>query len=487
VRSAEIEYLGGLTGGKNISPQWAPSGDCIYFVSDASGISNVYRMDLASHDFTRITGDPIGVSGIAPLSPAISVGAAGTQLAATVYTDDRYRIVATDLGEPGEANVTTADRLSQATPTAGTDAQPDIFASRPYRSRMSLLTLGQPYMSAGGGPFGTFMRAGVSLTLGDLLGEQQLQSAIQVGRHASDFAMQTTYINRGSRWNWGIAGSHVPWAIGAGIQIREATTSNGEPVLLQQAVIDEQRHRRLSALAIYPFSRARRIETSLGIDSIAFTRQTTSTIFDPTTLRRIGESTLSGSSQGTTTSLIAGAAFVHDTSVFGLTAPVLGERYRVSLGTSLGGLSVSTVGADYRKYLVPVRPLTLAVRLQQLARWGADVADSRVLPLVWRPRDLVRGFPRDAITLHASRVSSFNAEVRLPLAALVGSSEGQLPIDLFGFSDWARFAGPGVRELWSVGAGARLNAAGFIFEFNGVHPMHSRDDWRVEVNFKPGF
>ena len=158
----------------------------------------------------------------------------------------------------------------------------------------------------------------------------------------------------------------------------------------------------------------------------------------------------------------------------------------MSLGTSLGGLSVSTIDADYRKY-VPVRALTLAFRLQQLARWGADVADSRVLPLVWRPRDLVRGFPRDSITLHASHVSSFNAEVRSPLARLVGASEGSLPIDLFGFSDWGRFAGPGLRELWSVGAGARLNAAGFVFEFNGVHPMHASDNWRVEMNFRPGF
>jgi Tol biopolymer transport system component len=486
VASNAIEYVGGLAGGKNVNPQWTPSGDCLYFVSDASGTSNVYRVDLSSRDFTRVTDDPIGVSGIAPLSPAISVGAAGTQLASTVYTNDQYRIVATDLNDSGSTKVTNLQQLSRTT-TIAVDPAADLFTSRPYRSRLSLFTLGQPYMTAGGGPFGTFMRAGVSLTLGDLIGQQQLQSAIQIGKGASDFALQTTYINRGSRWNWGITGSHVPWVVGGGIQTREATNSSGESVLLQEAVLDEQRHRQLAALAVYPFSRARRIETSVGIDSIAFTRRFTQTQFNPDTGRQIGDITSSESSQGTTTSLIAGAAFVHDTSVFGLTAPVLGERYRVSLGTSLGGLSVTTAAADYRRYFAPVSPMTVALRLQQLARWGGDIADSRVLPLVWRPRDLVRGFPRDAITLHASRVSSINAELRAPLAALARTTQRRLPIDLFGFTDWGRFDGAGERELWSVGAGARLNAAGFIFEFNGVHPMHSDERWRIEVNFRPGF
>ena len=51
-----------------------------------------------------------------------------------------------------------------------------------------------------------------------------------------------------------------------------------------------------------------------------------------------------------------------------------------------------TLTADYRRYMMPVRSLTVAMRIQHIGRYGADASDGRLLPLIWTVRDLVRGY-----------------------------------------------------------------------------------------------
>jgi len=43
------------------------------------------------------------------------------------------------------------------------------------------------------------------------------------------------------------------------------------------------------------------------------------------------------------------------------------------------------------------------------------------------------------------------------------------------------------RQLWSAGLGARVNAAGFVFEFNGARTLSPATGWHFVVNFRPGF
>ena len=56
------------------------------------------------------------------------------------------------------------------------------------RSRLSLEGIGQPYLSSGGGPFGTFVRGGGALLFGDMLGERRLGAAVQIGNRLRDAA-----------------------------------------------------------------------------------------------------------------------------------------------------------------------------------------------------------------------------------------------------------------------------------------------------------
>jgi outer membrane protein assembly factor BamA len=174
---------------------------------------------------------------------------------------------------------------------------------------------------------------------------------------------------------------------------------------------------------------------------------------------------------------------------------VLGTRYRLEAAPTFGDLSYTTLLADYRRYAMPVAPITLAARAQHVGRYGADAGDSRLLPLVWTLRDLVRGYDSGDV-LTTRRVSVANVEARIPLMGPVGllSRVSALPLDAIVFADAAAFWGGGLatssapRILRSAGAGVRFNAAGFIFEIDGAHTFDSVPrGWRLSFNFIPGF
>jgi Tol biopolymer transport system component len=499
--SGTVTSLGGTEAGKNIDPHWCTDGGCLYFVSDATGVSNVYRLDRTSLAVAQLTDVATGVSGITALSPAISVGTEGTRVAMSVYSHGAFEIRTVDVRHPS-ATMAAAKNTPVPVPRAHAAARAVAAAPatpmhlRPYEPKLSLFSLGQPYVSAGGGAFGSYFRAGVAFGGGDHFGEQQLDTAVQVGKRFSDLGLQTTYVNRRSRWNWGVSGAQVPWIVGADLATRSSINAAGSPVLLRESVLERQEHRQVSGLAIYPFSRSRRIELSAGIDAVAFTRDVTTMTYSAATYRLIGQSTDTLPGARPATSFVTAAAFVHDTSVSGPTGPVVGARYRGSIGTSIGDLRVTTASGDYRRYFSPGNRFTIATRVEQVARLGRDVTDPRVLPLVWSPREFVRGFVRDGVAERASQLSLGNIELRTPLSSLIGRGAGDRlpPLELFAFTDWARFVAPRTltlspasRQLASTGFGARVNAAGFVFEFNGARTIAPSSGWHFVVNFRPGF
>ncbi|PYQ82550.1 MAG: peptidase S9, partial [Acidobacteria bacterium] len=50
-----VHPLGGRSSGKNIDPHWSPDGASVYFVSDAGGISNLHRVDVATGQVAQVT------------------------------------------------------------------------------------------------------------------------------------------------------------------------------------------------------------------------------------------------------------------------------------------------------------------------------------------------------------------------------------------------------------------------------------------------
>ncbi|HXH25100.1 MAG TPA: hypothetical protein VNI78_07620 [Vicinamibacterales bacterium] len=79
-------------GRKEINPQWAPDGRSLYFVSDRTGASNVYRVELDSGRLYQVTDVWAGVSGLTASSPSLAVAARAAKLAYTVYGRGGYRV-----------------------------------------------------------------------------------------------------------------------------------------------------------------------------------------------------------------------------------------------------------------------------------------------------------------------------------------------------------------------------------------------------------
>jgi len=151
--------------------------------------------------------------------------------------------------------------------------------------------------------------------------------------------------------------------------------------------------------------------------------------------------------------------------------------------------------ADYRRYVMPVAPITVALRAQHVGRYGLDAGDPRLLPLVWTLRDLVRGYDAQDV-LTTRRLVVANLEARVPLVGAFGrlSRASALPVDGILFADAGAFwsgAGPSAAAptiLRSAGAGVRFNAGGFIFEVDAARALDaSSRGWRLAFNFMPGF
>src|SRR5262249_31049319 len=198
--------------------------------------------------------------------------------------------------------------------------------------------------------------------------------------------------------------------------------------------------------------------------------------------------------------------------VHGPTSPVLGERSRFGVAPTVGDLRLVTLVADYRKYEMPVRPFTIATRVQHVGRYGPDASDPRLLPLVWLVQDVVRGYEGHALptgdcgalsgrcnlidSTTTNRLFAASVELRFPVVGVFSRtlSYGPLPLEAVVFADvgtfWTRSA-VGVEDtvlVRSVGTGFRVNAAGFAFEFDLSHPMDDpQRGFRFGVSFRPGF
>ena len=519
VESGAARELPSVAGAKNIDPHWSADGTSVYFVADGGRISNIYRLAVADGELFQITTVTTGVSGITALSPALSVASAANRLAYSVYRHGAYEIHAIDAGTgtPVEAELpqSSSSGAVAAPDTGNADDEPsaantvrpptfgvpnaDVFKTRPYRAGLQLNRMIQPYLSAGGGSTGGFLRAGVGFSFGDMLGDQQLQTALQVGKSRDDFIAQATYLNMRSRWNWGVTGGQVPWLIGAAQA--QIAVADGSGTLTRQRDVFRQLHRDVGGVAIYPFSSARRLELTGNLQSISFDRESTTSVYSAETGQLLHASTVTNPAAAPATLFETGAALVNDTSVFGPTSPVLGERYRFSAAPTFGDLSFTTVTADYRRYLMPVRPWTIALRVMHVGRYGSGADDPRLLPLAWTLRDVVRGYgdagqgTSGLAYLTASRMLVGNVELRFPIpGAFTGRIQpGPLPVEGLIFSDVGQFWVPqeGATTphiLRSVGAGVRFNAAGFVFELDAVRPFDQLSHgWTFSFNFRPGF
>ena len=529
--SGTIRPVAGFDRTKHIDPAWSADGAALYFVSDRNGISDIYRVTLATGELRQLTHLVTGVSGITPLSPAFSVARSNDRLVFSAYEKGSYNLyrlegAAALAGEaPRPRASVDAGRLPPASgevAAAPTPVQADTvgFRRRPYRARLSLDHVSQVSLGVAGGSSGVGVVGGAALVWSDMLGDHTLATAVQtVGAGGSvwnNTAFLVGYQNLKSRWNWGLQATQIPTITSDFVQ--DIVMLQGQPALREREYRFWQIDRSLLAGVAYPFDRFLRLELSGGLRRISFASQVETRVYDVNG-QLVERSTVDLPDDPSLALGTGGLALVSDRSVFGGTGPVLGHRYRIGVDQVVGSLRFAEVLGDYRRYVPLARPLTLAGRVLHFGRYGADAEDPRLAPLFIGYSSLVRGYDSGSFLraectpvpgdpnacpafdrLLGSRIGVANVEARLALLGPLGviPSAGVPPVEMALFFDagsaWTRaqkasFLGGGASTVSSYGTAMRLNLFGFaVGEVAYVHPNdRPLKGWHWQFSIQPGF
>jgi hypothetical protein len=400
---------------------------------------------------------------------------------------------------------------------------PTEWEIQPYRSGLSLEGVAQPVVGVGVSRFGTSFGGGLALTFSDTLGNHLLSTAVQInsglGGSTSfkDVGFQVGYMNMRRRWNWGLIGGQLPYLSG-GFQSSVGRLPSGELVRSDQMIVFRQTERSASGVLSYPFNRSQRVEFQAGVSNISFDQIVTTTTFSLNT-GAIFEDTTETTSLADSLNLgTSAAAFVFDSSIFGATSPVQGQRYRFEASPTFGSINFTGALADYRRYFMPAPFYTLAVRVMHYGRYGSGSEDTRISPLYVGYPWLVRGYDPGSIDsdecvptpggscelidrLLGSRMLVGNVEFRFPLLrpfGVSGNMYGPLPIEVALFADagtaWNQGQRPsffgGSRDgVRSAGVALRMNLFGYaVGEFDFVRPFERPGrGWHFSFNLLPGW
>ncbi len=555
--SSAIEQVRAFTNGKNINPQWSADSRSLFFISDRDGISNLYRVAVDSGDVAQLTRVATGLSGITASSPTMSVASKTDVAAFTVYEQGKYDIYVTS--EPmGSARGLTAAIEEGAASRAGelppldrrpsqvsallADASlglppeeaPATYEVKDYKPKLTLEGLAQPTIAVGASRFGAAVGGGIALQFGDMLGDHILATAVQLNSgyrnsfSPKDIAAQAIYYNQANRWNWGVLGGQVPYLSG-GFQSTVGRLG-GELVQIDEALIFRQTEQSAAGIVAYPFDRSRRVEFQGGVTRIMFDQIVETSVISLRTGELLGVESNETSIANPLSMATASAAYVYDTSNYGATSPVQGQRYRFEASPTFGSVRYTSLLADYRRYFMPASFYTFAVRGMHYGRFGSGSEDTRLFPLFIGYPNLVRGYDvgtfesRDCVQtansecpafdrLVGSRVLVGNVEFRFPLLRPFGASQrmyGPVPIEVALFADggiaWNSLnarpaAGTNVftsatphpfdfnDAVASAGLALRVNLFGFaVGEFAFSHPFQRPGRGMVfQFNLAPGF
>ncbi len=485
VGTGQVRMLDLFEGGKHIDPHFGPNGDWLYFISDADGFQDVYRVRLATGDIERITRIATGVSGITDLSPALTIAQQTGDIMFSVFNEGNYTVYRMDAAQVAARAEAVHTRFAGVQPAAilppveaaerGIVAsymseplrglpRDTVFPISNYGARLGLDYVGVPTLGASfGGPFGTMVQGAVATYWSDMLGNRQLMAAVQANGTFKDVGGQAQYVNRAGHLNWGVLAGHIPYRLGY-YGFTPGSSFKGQPALEQDLQLFRIYQDQAMALFEFPRSQTRRFEVNAGYARYAFGLETLRVYYDPVTGRQLGSETTTDEvpapfdhplNMGTAT-----FAYVGDWSNFGFTSPVRGGRFRFEVSPMVGDLNVVNALADYRRYFWRY-PFTFAVRGMHYGRYGPDAESGNPLftqQLFLGYETLVRGYNYNSFNrsecvtangsedpncgifgkLFGSKVAVASAELRVPVFGVPGFGLINFPFvptELAGFVD----------------------------------------------------
>jgi hypothetical protein len=545
VESGRIQKLLGFPNGKNINPQWTADSKGLYFLSDQNGKTDLYRIDIASGKLFEVTNMNTGISGITDLSPAISVALNTGRVVFSGYQDSYYTVYSIDDAKvlEGQSFLAQFERNPALLPPRA-EAEGALlgllknplfglpkdtnFAVSVYKPKLGLDYVSPASIGVGADRYGTYAAGGVSAFWSDMLGTQTIVTSAYTGSQLIDTSGVLAYLNNKGRFNWGTAAQRIVYPYPYYYMYEDLF--GGEPALYEVRDVYRLINYDFSVFGSYPFSQVSRVSLSAGLRVQEFRRTLYTRIYS---LANGGLIAYEKERIPTAPALSFGyltAGYYYDTGIFGATSPILGQNLGLAVSPAIGNINFVTVSADFRKYLMPLRPFTLAFRALHLGRYGKDAEDGRFYPLYIAYWDLVRGYESfsnaeldyyqqnpdkafDPNRLYGSKMLMGNVELRFPLFGVLGIGKGYFgawPLEFFGFYDWGiayaqnpgywwggetskdvkpTFFGGNRKPISSAGIGVRTNLFGYlVLGLNYVYPFERpARGWHLQLSISPGF
>lgn len=517
VESGKITVLPNQRG-MNISPQWGPGGSSIVFVSDRSGIPNIYRLDLSTGAITRLSNLLTGVSGIVPESPCISLSRDGKRLLFSAFTRGGWDIFSVrdvpkflssppviagpgsePLGamgplfaqagapevvlDPLRDGIDPASGVEDSTGSGQAGASPDraavadtgravvdttlaLYVRQAYREPLvdSTTFRHAPYKAkfsrdyvSGGAVFASNIGFAGStvISFSDVLGNHNILAALNLFGDLANSDIYLAYSNLARRTNYTVAA----------FQFRTDLLLFSSP---SSDEVESQIYRGGAFLFSRPFSRFRRIE--YGVEAAALDKGVLVYNYD------LG--TVSQTVQDKTYLYVApNLGLVADNALYGSTGPINGGRSSYTAEHAFGDVSYTTLMMDWRHYANIHHNYALAQRFVGGTSFGRDPRRFR-----FGGAFTFRGV--DYGDLRGSNALLGNLEFRFPLIEQLrlgwpgrislGGINGVLFLDAA--SAWEEGYSPRffTREgglhseavLFAWGAGARVNLGYFILRYD---------------------
>ena len=442
--SGAVEVRGEMPG-RNINPQWAPDGRSVAFVSDRTGVQNLFLYDLNDHQTYQLTNLYTGIAGLSELSPAISWAHdadrlvfsyyEGPDFGYAVYALDHPRSLKTDPWVPADtapvaplvasvtddtmppptdaltAPATTSSsyyrtpegfRRSAAVPAPVTPEQqpvsitalldsnslalPDTadFGHRAYGASLHPDYVAQPSIGYARDNFGRGLFGGTAIALSDMLGNRRMLISAQLNGRLDEAQVLFAYGNFSGRTNWtaGIEQYPIFFYSGSGLDV----DSTGQPVVYYD--LDRYVIRSAFAQVERPFSRFSRIELGLRGVNVGRARQRLVEYYDPTSGFVYGGS-VQTTGLGYENYVQPTIALVFDNAVNYYVGPLWGRRSRFEYSPAFGDWTFHQILGDYRRYDRIGGPFVLATRGLFYGRFGRD---SNLFPLFLGNTELIRGY-----------------------------------------------------------------------------------------------
>ncbi|MBI4369473.1 MAG: PD40 domain-containing protein [Elusimicrobia bacterium] len=407
VDSGSIRFLTGQIG-KNLFPQWSPDGARLAFVSDRTGVLNLFIQEVSGGGALQVTDLIGGILGASRNgeSPALAWSRDSGRLAFSVL-DERMNQNIFLLEDPLGGNMLVSrDQASglprvsllmkgrqSPPPKAAPAALPEDFSLvkgtfekvSPYKAKVK-----PEFFAFGAGIMPDNGSVGVSLggiaNFSDLAGNHKV-SLIYLGsvtpvEEALRGGLIASYANQKHRVHWG----------GSAFQLAQPYLYSFEnPLFFPWVGITSPLYRGIEAFASYPLSRFHRVGLSA---------QAVAPIADE------------GGFFSEDPYYVANASYVRDNTLWSSFGPWQGTRAAVEAGQAVGSKEFTRTVVDVRQYIAIKTAATVALRAAFADIFGRDPQAI----FIGGP-STVRGYSYGE--MGGNMVALGNAEVRVPLFPVI--------------------------------------------------------------------